>query len=314
MSKKDKLDTLFASAKKVPLQISLKEVSQMVSTFPTLPPPGSGFPFNNLNQLIMGFIGTTTLVAVFLFSQSKQKEPLVKKEYSPIIQQEANPLFPTDSLESNMAQDTGILFEPKTDTEKGEETTALSQAETSEEKIVEETDQLIGEPSDSSTEDKTSAVIDEVRGEWQEGLISSEPVKAGVEISVKDYPDNCGENFRFKGDFKFFKRGLIRLLKSDKLISSIKPRILFSFYENKIVVNRRLIPEHLQDAYLGFLEAHNVTPCPIRIIEITPQYIAAGDITADGFHGRINGRANINDIESSLKNPIIPLGISESKE
>ncbi|MEM8896565.1 MAG: hypothetical protein AAGC85_00605, partial [Bacteroidota bacterium] len=125
MSKKDKLDMLFTSVKKVPVQVSLEEVSQLVSTFPTSPPPGSGFPFSNLNQIIMGLIGTTTLVAVLLFLQIEQKEPLVEKEYSPIIQQEVKPLFPTDSLESNMAQDTGILFEPKTDTEKGEETTAL---------------------------------------------------------------------------------------------------------------------------------------------------------------------------------------------
>ena len=85
MSKKDKLDTLFTSVKKVPIQVSLEEVSQLVSTFPTLPPPGSGFPFSNLNQIIMGLIGTTTLVAVLIFSQSEQKEPLVEKEYSAIM-------------------------------------------------------------------------------------------------------------------------------------------------------------------------------------------------------------------------------------
>ena len=101
-------------------------------------------------------------------------------------------------------------------------------------------------------------------------------------------------------------------MKSENVISSMKPRVLVSFYENKVVVNRKLAPEHTQATILGFLEAHNVTPCPIRIIEITPEYIADGDITSDGFHGRINGRANIKDIESSLKEPIIPLESSSS--
>ncbi len=260
----------------------------------------------------MGLIGTTTLVAVLIFSQSEQKEPLVEKEYSPIIQQEVNPLFPTDSLEPDMAQDTGMLFEPKADTEKGEKTIALFQADTSEEKLAKEDDLLLKEPSENSIKSKTSSILEETEGEWKEGIVAPKPEKTGAGILSGEFPDNCEENFQFKGDFKFFKRGVIRLLKSEKVISSIKPRVLLSFYENKAVVNRRLVPEHVQATLLGFLEAHNVTPCPIRIIEITPDYIAAGDITSDGFHGRINGRANIRDIESSLKEPIIPLESNSS--
>ncbi|MEL6192414.1 MAG: hypothetical protein AAFR66_10200 [Bacteroidota bacterium] len=312
MSKKDKLDTLFTSVKKVPLQMPLEEVSQLVSTFPTLPPPGSGFPFNNLNQIIMGLIGTTTLVAVLIFSQSEQKEPLVEKEYSPITQQEANPLFPTDSLNTDVAQDKGLFFAPEADTGKEEKTTVLFQVDTSEEKIAKEDDLLSQESSENSIESKTSSILEETQGEWKEGIVSPKPEKTGAGILVEELPDNCEENFRFKGDFKFFKRGLIRLLKSEQVISSMKPRVLVSFYENKVVVNRKLAPEHTQATILGFLEAHNVTPCPIRIIEIRPEYIAAGDITSDGFHGRINGRANIKDIESSLKDPIIPLESSSS--
>ena len=110
----------------------------------------------------------------------------------------------------------------------------------------------------------------------------------------------CDQRVKFKGNIQAFKRNLIHNLKADDLITSAKPRVFVAFAQGKVRANKQFIPDQLQAKYKAFLAEFNITPCPIRIIEITEYYIAIGDVTDQGFKGRVNGRVDLKDLEYTL--------------
>lgn len=101
---------------------------------------------------------------------------------------------------------------------------------------------------------------------------------------------NCKRSLRFTGKANSLKKTLLNNLKKDQLITSRKAGMLLTFDENeKIHINQEVIPDGLQGKYKMLLGGYGILPCPIRIVEITRQYIAVGDITSDGFTGHTTG-------------------------
>lgn len=110
----------------------------------------------------------------------------------------------------------------------------------------------------------------------------------------------CQRPLRFTGQVRSLKRDLLNNLKKDKLISSRKHGMLLSFdKDEKIQVNQQLIPEALQGKYKALLGGYGILPCPIRIVEITRQYIAVGDLVPDGFEGHTSGTVEFDKIGSN---------------
>lgn len=130
---------------------------------------------------------------------------------------------------------------------------------------------------------------------------------AWSDIANSDYPLSPSKNdsvnsincipVKFTGNMPVFKQSLIQKLKSDKLITN-KNMIRLTFSGEQIKVNNQLVPSSLQSKYQSILKKHNIKPCAIRMVEITKEYIAVGDVSSDGFKGRIDGRVDIDELNN----------------
>ncbi len=119
-------------------------------------------------------------------------------------------------------------------------------------------------------------------------------------------------NYQLKCDAPFPKHDDLRSLKS-KLKGELRRQNLFnpnlsvhriSFTSQQILLNRKALSSKQEVRISKILNDYQIFPCDVRIVEITDAYIAAGDITADGFKGHMTGRA---DLDLIGKMPITDL-------
>lgn len=109
----------------------------------------------------------------------------------------------------------------------------------------------------------------------------------------------CEERVNFQGDILVFWKNITLSLKADDLFDTRKKKNRLIFFGNTLAMNQRLIPRHLQEKYQQMMVEYNIAPCSNRMVEITRQYIAIGDITNDGFKGTISGRVDIDDLHNT---------------
>lgn len=130
-----------------------------------------------------------------------------------------------------------------------------------------------------------------------EGLFSSE--KEGL-LSLGT--QSCKTELEFQGDITKFKEELLKNLLSDDLLSSEKGKNRLWFPAEGLAINKTLIPASLQKKYASLLTEYNIDPCKDRLIQMTENYIAVGDIQDKAFKGRMRGSIDLdelNDIELS---------------
>ncbi|OJJ23653.1 hypothetical protein BKI52_04635 [marine bacterium AO1-C] len=107
-------------------------------------------------------------------------------------------------------------------------------------------------------------------------------------------PTTC-DSLSFTGSVPAFKKKLLKKLKRNGLIHSKRAKNRITFRGNKILVNKKLVPESLQLTYLQLLVTHNITPCPERFIQTAHKYTAIGRMQGGKFMGvlRLNGKVDI---------------------
>lgn len=121
-------------------------------------------------------------------------------------------------------------------------------------------------------------------------------IKKSTTSPIQNDSINCN-TATFTGNTVVFRRSLLQKLKKDNLITD-KKMVRLTFSGARIKVNGQLIPNRLQKTYQEFLLKYKIEPCPIRLIEITKEYVAVGDVLPDGFKGRIDGRVNIDELNN----------------
>ena len=108
-------------------------------------------------------------------------------------------------------------------------------------------------------------------------------------------------NYQLKCDAPFPKHDDLRSLKS-RLKSELRKQDLFnpsikvhriSFTNQDILLNRKALNSDQEVRIRRILKDYDIFPCDVRIVEMTDDYIAAGDITPDGFKGHMSGRAEL---------------------
>lgn len=92
-------------------------------------------------------------------------------------------------------------------------------------------------------------------------------------------------NFNDAQDLKKFRKVFLRNLLRDKVITDRKEIILFTFLDEGMQLNREALGNEVKQKYFRLFEKFALIPCANRVIEITPKYIAVGDITSEGFDG-----------------------------
>ncbi|MEQ9376988.1 MAG: RNA polymerase sigma factor [Imperialibacter sp.] len=119
--------------------------------------------------------------------------------------------------------------------------------------------------------------------------------------STNTWGTNCDTEITILPEqLKVFKRKLLDRLRSDKLSNRKNGKTTIIFKEGGLMLNGQLIPDDLEKGYYRLLGDFEITPCPIRLIEITDDYVAVGDIMPDGFHGTLMGKIDLMDLPKSL--------------
>lgn len=103
---------------------------------------------------------------------------------------------------------------------------------------------------------------------------------------------NCEKLGHISG-IKTFKRRLLKMLSKDDLVRSVKLRNRLAFKGQIVTINKKVIPQNLQEKYREFLYGYGITPCPERIVEMTKDYIVVGRMVGKKFKGQISGKIDL---------------------
>ncbi|MBK7872565.1 MAG: sigma-70 family RNA polymerase sigma factor [Saprospiraceae bacterium] len=278
-------EQLFEYLRRLPTDLSKEKVLGIIQKLPTLPPLKSNWLQNihqiNLNTIIMSSTSIAILIGALVFFTPKEITRTIAS-------------LPEEGTEENTSE---IIPEEKTLPE-----TALLTA-------------IDGAVYNVKTEITRASVNKNVTSSASKISVQDIPQKlvmlpqslAAKPLFIKNiipnqkintssaFDDNdCAIPVHFEGDIKQFKRKLTKYLENDDLISSNIRKVRLSFAEDEVVVNQSLIPAQLQQKYIQYLYKHNIYACPTRIVEMTTDYIAVGDVTKDGFKGRTHGSLDLN--------------------
>ncbi|MEM8890806.1 MAG: hypothetical protein AAGD28_22715 [Bacteroidota bacterium] len=116
----------------------------------------------------------------------------------------------------------------------------------------------------------------------------------------------CQEPLNVDNSIGQLKQKLKSMLRSDDLFSSRKDETRIWFPKEGIAVNNNLIPEAKRGEYLELLREYGIKPCAARIIQMTSDYMAVGDMVNGKFKGRIHGAFDLDDLNNiKLKESIL---------
>lgn len=182
------------------------------------------------------------------------------------------------------------------------------------------------EPNPSDTPDSLVGVVpldtlQALEGSLYQPSVSLIPPVESIDTSLPALPihpqmpmlvrsqDPCDPDWRFDGNISTLKRKLLDKLRKDGLIPAkqgkarlkVHPKglnagLLIYFSSHSLLNKEKPIPENLLPTYKAFFQEFDIPLCPSMLIESTPQYIAVGRRSKDGFHGRMDGRATIDNI------------------
>ena len=93
------------------------------------------------------------------------------------------------------------------------------------------------------------------------------------------------------------KAELRESLHGDEVIAAKSSNVKLTFDEDRIKINGQLLPDNLQRTYVRLLRSYEIAPCPVRLIEINEEYMAVGDRLADGFHGHVRGKIDLDKLK-----------------
>jgi len=285
----DKSALLFEYIRQLPISFSKETIFHIIEKLPALVPLTMGWLYHiNLNTIMMGVISIAILIGGLAISGAKESNssttttpPMRTEEHTYELLSE-NPKRPESmqiSLHMNAVAD-----------KKKEAVPALQMA------AIPLKPLLVERNNDTKHINIGRAGVNNI-----DNPISMEAEKINAD---------CNNRVNFKGDIEDFKRTLLQALVNDHIITTQTKKVRLSFTDNKIVVNKALIPKSLQQKYNEMLLSYDIHACPARIVEITNHYIAVGDITKDGFRGRVHGNVelevlnNINIKELQITNEI----------
>lgn len=106
----------------------------------------------------------------------------------------------------------------------------------------------------------------------------------------------CEELVKLGDQIKNFRSKLERQLVKDGEINSSDYKIAIFYTPEKISLNNERLPEDKQIAYSALFQSFGIEACDNRLIQITPDYIAVGNNTSEGFKGQVNGSVDLREL------------------
>lgn len=127
--------------------------------------------------------------------------------------------------------------------------------------------------------------------------------------SIKNEEDNtqtgliiqpCDGKVDLGEEIKKFRKDLLSLLRKDNLIPSRTYKIRLFLQEKGVSVEGASLNASSKQKYDELIRNYGILPCDNRIVQITADYIALGDLTNEGFKGQIQGSLDLEDLNSGL--------------
>jgi len=271
-------NTLFDTIKNVPTELSLSEINQLIYSLPTnnssLNEIGQKSIFSNLNSLIMtsSIISFLTVLSVFLFvSTTTPSKVAIAQTISTTSLAIEEVVHPTELSEPQISSTATLLPAHK--------------------------------------KQNPLAILpnkkDEIQTPKRTLLSNIELPKLTPQATQnpKQALSDCDTKPSFNINLEKFKKELLSSLKTDGLIASKSESVRFSFLEKNVFLNGDLLKGENQINYRNYLGEIGVKPCPRRIVDVTPKYVAIGDLTDEGFVGESFGNIESMDLDKYvLKN------------
>ncbi|MEO1257214.1 MAG: DUF2807 domain-containing protein [Bacteroidota bacterium] len=289
---------LFAQLRQLPPELSRDQVKTLIKGLPLLPPPKPVWLLKlQSNLFIMTFTSIiTTACIVFFFNVNENTPTVIATDDTQNLNAQ---VIVTENSMDTVVKEIAELNE--TIPENTIATEASTSAEAKEEK---EPTRDSRSPSDSgdqlvSGQQLTAPIVPPVedtgklpvtRTPVEKNSPGNKDAKSGADLIPRG---NCDVELQFLGDAKNLRRELMADLISDRLVPTSTQKIRFSFTKYGIAVNQKLVTQSLQTKYKVLFEKYGIEACPLRIVEITPDYLAAGDITREGFRGKVNGSVDL---------------------
>ena len=129
-------------------------------------------------------------------------------------------------------------------------------------------------------------------------LIAASRVNPALLQESQGLSTDCINKVKVLGNIKELKQHLLQNLIKDKLLKNRKEKMHMTFLNDQVQVNHQTLSKEAIHKYLALISQYNIKPCADRLIAITTDYIAIGDIKGDGFHGRVNGSVDFNDLNA----------------
>lgn len=330
-------EKVFQQLRQLPTELSRTQVNDIIALLPNLPPPSSGwFSSFSLNSILMSTIIISTLsVLSFLFLnptptpeiattalpievEEKKKIPSPEVEKKTVTKPNKKKTKNNTQLSINQAvtkNDTiipnrikSVESSPDILTNKQEKLTLTESAIPPIE--LEENDLLAlspEQPEPSLVKDKSSI--------FEQKKQKLFPTSVPQKINPNWGPPICVLQINFHNKFNVFKNRLLRHLERDELIRSSKRLMRCYYTSSAIIVNDKLLSGELEQKYRDFFSEYDLAPCDQRVIETTPDYIAIGDMSNEGFKGAITGKVDLGNMNliprSPLLSPIKTLGMQK---
>ncbi|MCH2083039.1 MAG: DUF2807 domain-containing protein [Saprospiraceae bacterium] len=285
---------IFKKIRELPPEMNIEEVKGLITGLTAAPlPQNHWFPNITLRNILMITLPTTVVFStlLMLFPVKEQEKIAVVENPTPIIKE-----LVVDTPPQN--QSIQSVTRPIKKVEKPKRSSIVGKFKIDTLRDIKRMHPILKIP---------RAVL----------VLDIEPLvdhTAQKKDSVANLNVQIGKNCElFQGNISRFSMYLKTYLLEDGLYKLKDGKLRISFFNSKIVINRRLIPEKLQEKYAIFFAKNQIIPCPVFIIEITKKYIAAGKITLNGFKGRVEGSITLNDLNKIKIEDIQPIGTIRKK-
>ncbi len=114
--------------------------------------------------------------------------------------------------------------------------------------------------------------------------------------SGENLPIPCSGDVNIGDRIGQFKTELVQLLREDRLITSNDYKIRLFMEETGFSIENEKIESDVSYKYTQLLSKYNIVPCENRIAQITPKYVAIGDLREEGFRGQLRGDIDLQDL------------------
>ncbi|MEL7121973.1 MAG: sigma-70 family RNA polymerase sigma factor [Bacteroidota bacterium] len=341
MEKENGIDQLFDHLRQVPPEISEQQIQNFINGIPTLPPASSPGWLSKINGFSMNSILITTITTNIIFFSASEKNitqsvpqisalPISIEDIQEDTEEKEDKTSELAVLEpvkviqpaTEKPKTESFLFEEINDFPEPLETELPAVEDTwKEETFKTEQMEMISTSTAAKTDFSPQTLyahefynkkkVDEAafnaslkkyinkgrKNKKNKGDKDNTPIP----LFEEDFIANCDAPVKVEGDVKGLRNRLLSQLRADQLIEENPEVVRISFEGKQLIVNRKLIPKNLQRKYSKMLSSYNIWPCDIRMVEITDDYIAIGDLTNEGFKGRVNGSINLDRINNTPK-------------